>query len=83
MLKPFVLRRLKKDHLSDQLQDKVEKLVPVGLTAVQRQYYAAVLTSNFKILNGRDKQNRKVRAMQCHVWCAPACCLAARHPPWP
>ncbi len=59
-LSPFVLRRLKKDQPALQLQDKVEKLVGVGLTAVQRRYYAACLTQNFKVRNGQDKQSRKV-----------------------
>jgi hypothetical protein len=33
---------------------QVEKLVPCGLTAVQRQYYAAILTANFKVLTYAD-----------------------------
>ena len=58
LLNPFVLRRLKKNQ-DIKLVPRVERLVPLRLTALQREYYTAILTKNYRILNGLDKGNRK------------------------
>jgi len=59
-LAPFVLRRLKKDQQCLKLAPKIERVVQVGLSPVQREYYAACLTRNFRILNGANKDDRRV-----------------------
>ena len=58
LLRPYVLRRLKKDQLIN-LAPRVERLIPLRLSALQKEYYAAILTRNYKVLNGEDKTNRK------------------------
>lgn len=49
-LKPFILRRLKKD-VEKSLPSKTERILRVELSELQTQYYRNVLTKNYAALN--------------------------------
>jgi superfamily II DNA or RNA helicase len=49
MLKPYLLRRIKSDV--EALPPKTETIIDIELTAVQKQYYRAVLEKNRKFLD--------------------------------
>ncbi|RIA99594.1 SNF2 family N-terminal domain-containing protein [Glomus cerebriforme] len=49
-LEPYMLRRLKKD-VEKSLPQKTERILRVGLTALQMHYYKNILTKNFDVLN--------------------------------
>jgi len=51
---PHMLRRLKKDVMKD-IPTRVERMVPVSLTSIQKAYYTAILTKNFKLLTHGTK----------------------------
>lgn len=48
-LEPFLLRRVKKD-VERSLPAKVEQILRVEMSKVQRQYYKWILTKNYKAL---------------------------------
>ncbi|XP_077514180.1 chromodomain-helicase-DNA-binding protein 1 isoform X3 [Amblyomma americanum] len=48
-LEPFLLRRVKKD-VEKSLPAKVERILRVEMTSVQKQYYKWILTKNYKAL---------------------------------
>ncbi|XP_029169357.1 chromodomain-helicase-DNA-binding protein 1 isoform X7 [Nylanderia fulva] len=48
-LEPFILRRVKKD-VEKSLPAKVEQILRVEMTSVQRQYYKWILTKNYEAL---------------------------------
>lgn len=48
-LEPFILRRVKKD-VEKSLPAKVEQILRVEMTAVQKQYYKWILTKNYNAL---------------------------------
>jgi hypothetical protein len=50
-LKPHLLRRVKKDVLK-QLPPKMEQIVRIELSPLQREYYRNVLTKNYEALAG-------------------------------
>lgn len=52
MLAPHLLRRVKKDVLKE-LPPKQELILRVELSAVQKEYYRAVLTRNYQVLSRR------------------------------
>lgn len=49
LLEPYILRRVKKD-VEKSLPAKVEQILRVEMTSVQRQYYKWILTKNFGAL---------------------------------
>uniref|UniRef100_A0A674E7Y9 Chromodomain helicase DNA binding protein 2 n=1 Tax=Salmo trutta TaxID=8032 RepID=A0A674E7Y9_SALTR len=49
VLEPFLLRRVKKD-VEKSLPAKVEQILRVDMSAVQKQYYKWILTRNFRAL---------------------------------
>jgi chromodomain-helicase-DNA-binding protein 1 len=49
-LKPFILRRLKKD-VEKSLPGKSERILRVEMSDLQTHYYKNILTKNFKVLN--------------------------------
>lgn len=49
-LEPFLLRRVKKD-VEKSLPAKVERILRVEMTSVQKQYYKWILTKNYKALS--------------------------------
>lgn len=52
-LEPYILRRVKKD-VEKSLPAKVEQILRVEMTTIQRQYYKWILTKNFEaLLKGR------------------------------
>ncbi|XP_011480396.1 chromodomain-helicase-DNA-binding protein 1 [Oryzias latipes] len=53
-LEPFLLRRVKKD-VEKSLPAKVEQILRVEMTAVQKQYYKWILTRNYKALSKGTK----------------------------
>lgn len=57
-LRPHILRRTKDEVLKD-LPKKVEVIIPVQMSALQKELYKAVLTKNYEILNGGNKQSHK------------------------
>lgn len=54
ILRPFLLRRLKSD-VESTLLPKVETNLYVGLSAMQRQWYAKVLSREVEVLNSSSK----------------------------
>lgn len=48
-LEPYLLRRVKKD-VEKSLPAKVERILRVEMTALQKQYYKWILTKNYKML---------------------------------
>jgi chromodomain-helicase-DNA-binding protein 4 len=59
ILKPHLLRRVKKDVLKD-LPPKRELIVRVGLSALQRTLYKATLTKNFPALRALSGRNAPI-----------------------
>ncbi|GIZ00654.1 chromodomain-helicase-DNA-binding protein 1 [Caerostris extrusa] len=55
-LVPFLLRRVKKD-VEKSLPAKVERILRVEMTTVQKQYYKWILTKNYKALSKGLKGN--------------------------
>ena len=55
-LQPYLLRRVKKD-VEKSLPSKVEQILRVEMTNVQKQYYKLVLTKNYKELSKGAKGN--------------------------
>uniref|UniRef100_A0A4W5NSC2 Chromodomain helicase DNA binding protein 1 n=1 Tax=Hucho hucho TaxID=62062 RepID=A0A4W5NSC2_9TELE len=53
-LEPFLLRRVKKD-VEKSLPAKVEQILRVEMSAIQKQYYKWILTRNFKALSKGTK----------------------------
>ncbi|KAM7285865.1 chromodomain-helicase-DNA-binding protein 1-like, partial [Ixodes scapularis] len=49
-LEPFLLRRVKKD-VEKSLPAKVERILRVEMTSIQKQYYKWILTKNYKALS--------------------------------
>jgi len=54
-LKPFILRRVKKD-VEKSLPSKTEKVVRVELSDIQTEWYKNILTRNYEALNDKNKQ---------------------------
>jgi SNF2 family DNA or RNA helicase len=59
LLQPHILRRVKTDVLRE-LPEKVELIVPVSMTDLQRECYKAVLTKNSAALVQSNKRTMKV-----------------------
>jgi len=55
-LQPHLLRRVKKD-VEKSLPSKVERILRVGLSEMQKQYYKWILTRNYKALSKNSKSN--------------------------
>lgn len=55
-LEPFLLRRVKKD-VEKSLPAKVEQILRVEMSSIQKQYYRWILTKNFAALNKGLKGN--------------------------
>ena len=53
-LEPFILRRVKKD-VEKSLPAKVEQILRVEMTSLQRQYYKWILTKNYNALRKGNK----------------------------
>ncbi|XP_050053318.1 chromodomain-helicase-DNA-binding protein 1-like isoform X3 [Aphis gossypii] len=53
-LEPYILRRVKKD-VEKSLPAKVEQILSVEMTPVQRKYYKWILTKNFNALRNESK----------------------------
>uniref|UniRef100_A0A7N8XES7 Chromodomain helicase DNA binding protein 1 n=1 Tax=Mastacembelus armatus TaxID=205130 RepID=A0A7N8XES7_9TELE len=53
-LEPFLLRRVKKD-VEKSLPAKVEQILRVEMSAIQKQYYKWILTRNYKALSKGSK----------------------------
>ncbi|KAJ7528419.1 hypothetical protein O6H91_15G002800 [Diphasiastrum complanatum] len=58
LVAPHMLRRLKKDAMQE-IPPKTERVVPVELTAVQAEYYRALLTRNFQLLRRGAKSGHQ------------------------
>lgn len=58
-LKPYMLRRLKKD-VERSLPSKTERILRVELSSMQMHYYKSILTKNFAALShGTEKQKKQ------------------------
>ncbi|XP_031564506.1 chromodomain-helicase-DNA-binding protein 1-like isoform X2 [Actinia tenebrosa] len=55
-LEPYLLRRVKKD-VEKSLPAKVEQILRVEMSSIQKQYYRWILTKNFRALNKGLKGN--------------------------
>lgn len=62
LLKPHLLRRVKKDVLK-QLPPKMEQIVRVELSPLQREWYKNILTKNYEALKGSSKAGGQVGLM--------------------
>jgi len=68
VLRPFLLRRLKKD-VEKELLPKIETHLFVGLSAMQRRWYTNILTKDIEALNG----------IRCVCMCVCVCvCVCVR-----
>ena len=61
-LKPFILRRLKKD-VEKSLPGKSERILRVELSDLQTHYYKNILTRNYKVLNEGAKGSQQMSLM--------------------
>lgn len=59
LLKPHMLRRMKKDVPDLDIPDKRELVVPIELSREQKEVYRAILTKNMDVL--RKVRNRRFR----------------------
>jgi len=57
ILRPFLLRRLKSD-VEATLLPKIETNLHIGMSALQRQWYAKVLSREVEVLNAAAAQNK-------------------------
>ena len=57
ILRPFLLRRLKSD-VESTLLPKIETNLHIGMSALQRQWYAKVLSREVEVLNANSAQNK-------------------------
>ena len=57
ILRPFLLRRLKSD-VESTLLPKIETNLHIGMSALQRQWYAKVLSREVEVLNANTAQNK-------------------------
>ncbi|KAK7484546.1 hypothetical protein BaRGS_00024178 [Batillaria attramentaria] len=55
-LEPYLLRRVKKD-VEKSLPSKVEQILRVEMTSIQKQYYKWILTKNYKALSKGQRGN--------------------------
>eukprot|EP00898_Chlorokybus_atmophyticus_P003858 jgi/Chlat1/4473/Chrsp29S04570 len=62
LVAPHMLRRLKKDVMQN-IPPKTERLVYTELSALQAEYYRAILTRNYDVLRGGAKTGGKVTSM--------------------
>ncbi len=67
LLRPHILRRLKSDVMKEMIPDKVALLVPVSLSRLQKQYYKAILTKNYPLIN-QVRCNTAIRTFSNHVF---------------
>jgi ATP-dependent helicase STH1/SNF2 len=58
VLRPFLLRRLKKDVAND-LPDKVEKVIRCGMSALQRRLYDQISKHGFLPIEGTDEKSKR------------------------
>jgi len=61
-LKPFILRRLKKD-VEKSLPGKSERILRVEMSDLQTHYYKNILTRNYKVLNEGAKGGQQMSLM--------------------
>ena len=59
ILRPFLLRRLKQDVEKD-LPPKKEMKLLIGMTEMQRTWYASILTKNIDVLNAMGAQQKRM-----------------------
>ena len=57
ILRPFLIRRLKSD-VERTLLPKIETNLHIGMSALQRQWYAKVLSREVEVLNANSAQNK-------------------------
>ncbi|OWZ62862.1 hypothetical protein AYX15_05060 [Cryptococcus neoformans] len=69
MIKPYILRRIKADVLN--LPPKVEIIVPISLTPLQKQMYKGIFENHAEIiqdiLKARQKRRRAIKSVQSAV----------------
>ena len=69
MLRPFLLRRLKSD-VEKGLPPKKETILKMGMTEMQKKYYAALLQKDIEAVNGGAWQPRSISASVCMLGCS-------------
>ncbi|XP_011622141.1 CHD3-type chromatin-remodeling factor PICKLE isoform X2 [Amborella trichopoda] len=84
MLAPHLLRRVKKDVMKD-LPPKKELILRVELSALQKEYYKAILTRNYQILtrHGAAQVSLMNVAMELRKLCCHAYMLEGVEPEIP
>jgi hypothetical protein len=78
ILRPFLLRRLKSD-VESTLLPKVETNLYVGLSAMQRQWYAKVLSREVEVLNSSSKGKAGKMRLLNIVMQLRKCCMTGDH----
>ena len=69
LLKPHILRRTKNEKSSIKLPPKVEILLPVGLSTIQREQYKDILERNFESLSLGTRKSFKNVFIQLRKCC--------------
>ena len=65
VLRPFLLRRLKAD-VEKGLPPKKETILKIGMSDMQKKYYAALLQKDIEAVNGgADRCATAITAIQC------------------
>ncbi|CAN0533724.1 unnamed protein product, partial [Ectocarpus sp. 12 AP-2014] len=64
LLKPHMLRRMKKDVPDLDIPDKRELVVPIELSREQKEVYRAILTKNMDVLRKGDQKKGTSRGLQ-------------------
>lgn len=65
LLSNHLLRRVKHDVMQKLIPPKTELIVPVELTDLQKQYYKAILTRNYQVLNRGQKGTVSLLSIHC------------------
>ncbi|KAI8999846.1 SNF2 family N-terminal domain-containing protein, partial [Gaertneriomyces semiglobifer] len=58
-IRPFFLRREKKDVLKTDIPPRIETILPIAMTTLQKQIYRAILTKNYKLLTDSTQRRKK------------------------
>ncbi|KAJ3181310.1 hypothetical protein HDU85_003619 [Gaertneriomyces sp. JEL0708] len=58
-IRPFFLRREKKDVLKTDIRPRIETILPIAMTTLQKQIYRAILTKNYKLLTDSTQRRKK------------------------
>ena len=67
VLRPFLLRRLKSD-VEKGLPPKKETILKIGMSEMQKKYYAALLQKDIEAVNGGADRCAALSRPACHAF---------------